>query len=132
MKNKSLCKVLVIFFAIQLVGCSNETSSKLKETNLLAQKSSIMEQESNDNIKKIAYNWLDDTSKDSIIDMENAQIEEITYKEDYFVVRKEDSININGKIIYKVTFNTSTDVLGPIAIYLDKSNLEVLGTDIRK
>ena len=99
MKNKSLCKVLVIFFAIQLVGCTNETSSKLKETNLLAQKSSITEQESNDNIKKIAYNWLDDTSKDSIIDMENAQIEEITYKEDYFVVRKEDSININGKTI---------------------------------
>ena len=83
-------------------------------------------------IKEIAFNWLDDERKESIINMDNAKIEKVTYKEDYFVVSNEESINIKDKVVYKVTFDTSAEVLGPIVIYLDKDNGEVLGTEIRK
>ena len=44
---------------------------------------------SNDDIIGIAFNWLDDEKKESIIDMNNSKIEEVTYKEDYFVVSNE-------------------------------------------
>lgn len=47
------------------------------------------------------------------------------------VLKNEGLINIKDKVVYKVTFNTSAEVLGAIVIYVDKYNGEVLGTDIR-
>lgn len=123
---------LITIVIFQLTGCSNKLVNNSKETNLLLKEDNLILEKSNDDIREIAFNWLDDERKQSIIDIDNAKVEETTYKEDYYVVSNEGSINIKDKVIYKVTFNTLAEVLGPIVIYVDKEEFEVLGTDIRK
>lgn len=118
MKRKILVLILGIFIFVSS-GCGADNSTKEKVSKDIE-------------IKEISFNWLDDERKESIINMDNAKIEKVTYKEDYFVVSNEGSINIKDKVVYKVTFDTSAEVLGPIVIYVDKNNGEVLGTDIRK
>lgn len=132
MKKILICGGLIIVIIFELIGCDNNSCSNSKETNLLLKEDSIILKKSNDDIIEISFNWLDNERKESIIDMNNAKIEEVTYKEDYFVISNEGSINVKDKLIYKVTFNTSTEILGPIVIYVDKDKFEVLGTDIRK
>lgn len=108
--------ILVVLFTLQLVGCRNISSN-----------------ESKNKIRKTAYNWLDDASKSDIIDWETATVEEIKFEEEHVVVTKTDNIDIRNIETYKVTFTTQKDeLLGPIVIYLDKDNLNVLGVDFRE
>lgn len=86
-----------------------------------------------DNIKEIAYNWLDNQSKLSISDWKSASIDTIKFNEEHFVANTLDiSINIQDKETYQVTFTTNDDILGPIIVYVDKENLNVLGVDYRE
>ena len=108
--------ILVVLFTLQLVGCRNISSN-----------------ESKNKIRKTAYNWLDDASKSDIIDWETATVEEVKFEEEHVVVTKTDNIDIRNIETYKVTFTTQKDeLLGPIVIYLDKDNLNVLGVDFRE
>lgn len=123
---------LITIVIFQLTGCNNKLINNSKEINLILKEDNLILEKSDDEIKEIALNWLDDERKKSIIDINNSKVEEIKYKEDYYVVSNEGSINIKDKVIYKVTFNTLAEVLGPIVIYVNKEVFEVLGTDIRK
>ena len=123
---------LITIVIFQLTGCNNKLINNSKEINLILKEDNLILEKSDDEIKEIALNWLDDERKKSIIDINNSKVEEIKYKEDYYVVSNEGSINIKDKVIYKVTFNTLAEVLGPIVIYVDKEEFEVLGTYIRK
>ena len=108
--------ILVVLFTLQLVGCSNISSN-----------------ESKNKIRKTAYNWLDDASKSDIINWKTATVEEVKFEEEHVVVTKTDNIDIRNIETYKVTFTTQKDeLLGPIVIYLDKDNLNVLGVDFRE
>ena len=130
MKKIIIYGLLSVIFTIQLVGCSNMKSEK---EEIVVRECTKTLEESNDNIKMIAYNWLDDTNKESIINMEKAKVEEVLREEQYFAAVNEDEVGVNGEIVYRVTFNTVCDeILGPIVIYLNKDNLSILGMDIRK
>ncbi|WP_195988364.1 hypothetical protein [Clostridium sp. D53t1_180928_C8] len=130
MKRLITYGIFSIILIFNLTGCINMKSSK--EDVTIRKCTSIVEV-SNDNIKMIAYNWLDETNKESIINIEEAKVEEVIREEQYFAEVNEEEIDFKGKIVYKVTFNTVCDeILGPIAIYIDKDNLNVVGMDIRK
>lgn len=148
MKRKILVLILGIFIFVSS-GCGDDNSAKEKvckdiesnndnisieenETNIATNISSDWYEKDPILIKEIAFNWLDDERKESIINMDDAKIEKVSYKEDYFIVSNEGSINIKDRVVHKVTFDTSAEVLGSIVIYLDKDNGEVLGTEIRK
>lgn len=108
--------VLVVLIALQLVGCS-----------------SISSNESKNKVRETAYNWLDDTSKADILNWETAPVEEVKFKEEHVVATEVDTIDIRNIETYKITFTTQKDeLLGPIVIYLDKDNLNVLGLDFRE
>ena len=105
--------LLILLFSLKLVGCSNISSNEFKNK-----------------VREIA--WLDDTSKSDIINLETALIEKVKFKEEHLVATKTDNIDIKNIEAYKVTFTTQNDeLLGPIVIYLDKDNLNVLGIDFR-
>ena len=92
----------------------------------------IVSNKIDDNIKEIAYNWLDNQSKSSIVDWKSADINIIKFNEEHFVANTiEISKNIQDKETYQVTFETNDDILGPIVIYVDKTDLNVLGVDYR-
>lgn len=116
MKRILRCGLLVALFTFQLICCSNISSNKSKNK-----------------IMKTAYNWLDNTSKSDILNWETATVEEVNFEEEHVVATKTASADIRNIEAYKVTFTTHKDeLLGPIVIYLDKNNLNVLGLDFRE
>lgn len=103
--------LLIIAFTLQLTGCNNTSKDTIKET---------------------AYNWLDEQNQMSIIDWESANIKVIKFDTEHIVTNQtENSINIQDKETYQVTFKTNDEILGPIVVYLDKDTLKVLGIDYR-
>lgn len=83
-------------------------------------------------IREIAYQYLGEADKATLIDYENAEVEEYRCAGDHYVASLNGHINLKDKDTYKVTFNTSNDaLLGPIIIYLDKTSYSVLGIDLR-
>ena len=103
--------LLIVAFTLQLAGCSNTPKDTIKET---------------------AYNWLNERNQMSIIDSESANIKAIKFDTEHIVENQiENSINIQDKETYQVTFTTNDEILGPIVVYVDKDNLEVLGMDYR-
>lgn len=116
MKRILRCGLLVALFTFQLICCSNISSNKSKNK-----------------IMKTAYNWLDNTSKSDILNWETATVEEVNFEEEHVVATKTASVDIRNIEAYKVTFTTHKDeLLGPIVIYLDKNNLNLLGLDFRE
>lgn len=103
--------LLIVAFTLQLTGCSNTSKDTIKET---------------------AYNWLDNINQMSIIDWKSANVKTIKFDKEHIIANTtENSINIQDKETYQVTFTTNDEILGPIVVYLDKDNLEVLGIDYR-
>lgn len=116
MKKIFSLTVLILIFTFHLIGCSNMISSKLKS-----------------DIREKAYNWLDNKNQSSIIDWKNASVEEVEFNENYTINTKADSVNIKNIKAYKVTFDTTDkELLGPIVVYLNKDNIDVLGIDYRE
>jgi len=69
-------------------------------------------------IREIAWNYLDDREKSTVItEWSGALVGEGTFQ---------------GKVSYAVYFNTTDDaLLGPIVVYVDKSSLTVIGQGLR-
>lgn len=108
--------IFLLAFSISFTGCS--TKSSLPEK---------------DNIREIAYNWIDDNIKSTIIDWKNSKIENITFEKEHLIINETDTLDIINKESFKVTFTTKdNDLLGPIIVYLDIDTLKVLGMDFRE
>ena len=115
---KSIIKsmLLILFSTLLLIGCNSTTSDKTDKE-----------------IREIAYNWLDDASKSEIINSDTASIGKVIFTSEHFVATKNKSIDIRNIDTYRVIFNTSNDdLLGPIVLYLEEDNLNVLGVDYRE
>lgn len=115
---KSIIKstLLILFFALLLIGCNTTTADK-----------------TNNEIREIAYNWLDDTIKSEIINSDTATIGKVIFASEYFVATKTKSMDIRNIETFRVIFNTSKDdLLGYIVVYLEEDTLNVLGMDYRE
>ena len=89
---------------------------------------------------EIARNVLDDKSKEAIINLDNPKVEEVVFDTEHHMAYFDDKVKpsdkplykITGKPLYKITFNTIHDgLLGPIVIYVDKSDGKPIGMDFR-
>ena len=81
---------------------------------------------------RLATEKLDDKARETIINLDNPKVEEYTFNKQPAVCFLDKEVNLTGKTVYKVTFNTTQDgLLGPIVLYVDKSSGKVIATDFR-
>lgn len=88
-----------------------------------------------DEIREIAYLWLNENFKKTIINWKEAKVEECKYTTDHIVISQsgnsDDSVNLKGIDTYKITFSTTNEgILGPIIIYIDMNTFNALGGDL--
>jgi hypothetical protein len=121
----ALC--LLVF--IQITGyISTEANSSSNGIKAIETKS----KKSESDIRKIAYQCLNEYDKKSIIRWQSAKVEEYTSKTDHSIWATNKTVNIKGKDTYKVTFRTNNEnLVGLISIYIDINSYKVLGQDLR-
>ena len=70
---------------------------------------------------------------ETIINLENPKIEEVVLNGDASIYLFDESFDVSGKSLYKITYNTELDgLLGPITFYVDKMSGIVIGADYRE
>lgn len=115
-----------MLLSLYFTGCTKQ------EKNNPASSQETQDHKIKSDIREIAYKYLGESDKETLIDFENAEVEEYIYTTDHFVAGLNGKINIKDKDTYRVVFNTINDaILGPITIYIDKSSYYVLGIDFR-
>ncbi|MBE7010323.1 MAG: hypothetical protein E7418_02395 [Ruminococcaceae bacterium] len=81
-----------------------------------------------ENVKK----KLEKKSIETITNLDNPKIEEVIFDAQPSIYLFDDKVNIVGKNLYKITFNTTQDgLLGPMVFYVDKFNGNLIGADYR-
>jgi hypothetical protein len=81
---------------------------------------------------KNAQNKFDEKSKETITNFDNPKVEEVVFDSPHQMAYFGDMVDVVGKPLYKITFNTTKDaLLGPIVIYVDKSDGNPIGMDFR-
>ena len=82
---------------------------------------------------KIAQNDINEIEKTTIINFENPTVEELVLDEKVSFYLFNANEDVEGKKVYRITFNTEQDgLLGPIVYYVDKDNGQLLGLDYRE
>ncbi len=82
---------------------------------------------------ELAKKSLSKKSKEEITNFDSPKVENVVFDEEPSIYYFSNKIDIVGKKIYKITFNTVHDrLLGPIVIYINKENGELIGTDYRE
>ncbi len=82
-----------------------------------------------ENVKKN----LDKKSIETITNFDNPKVEEVVFDARPSIYFFDDKVDIAGKNLYKITFNTTQDgLLGPMVFYVDKSNGDLIGADYRE
>jgi hypothetical protein len=112
MKKVILSSFLLLFVFIQITGCGSAKSDG--------------------DIRNIAYQYLNEGTKKTIIDWENAKVEEESNSQDYLVAGPNGVVSTKGKDIYKITFRTNNEAyLGPILVIMDKNTYAIIGAGLR-
>lgn len=107
--------ILIITVSILFTGCITESYLPKKV-----------------NITEIAYNWLDDNIKSTIINWQSSKVEKKIIDTNHLVANGLETLDIVNKEVFKVTFSTEDDdLLGAVIVYLDTDTFEVLGMDFR-
>ena len=76
---------------------------------------------------------LDDKSKETIINLENPEISEVTFDKQPSIYYYDKKVNLMGKSVFRIKFNTTQDgLLGPLVFYVDKYNGKLIGADFRE
>ena len=82
---------------------------------------------------KNAREMLDDKSIKTIINLNNPKIEEVVFDKNTLIYTFRNKIDLSGKHLYKIKFNTTQDgLLGPIVFYVDKFKGEIIGAEFRE
>ncbi len=75
---------------------------------------------------------LDKKSIETITNFDNPKVEEVVFDSNPFIIYFGEKVNLVGKQIYKITFNTTSDgLLGPLVFYVDKLNGKLIGANPR-
>ncbi len=81
---------------------------------------------------EIVKEKLDEKSASAITNLDNPKIEEVVFDKRPPIYYFEDKIDVVGKALYKITFNTTQDgLLGPMVFYVDKSSGALIGAEFR-
>ena len=140
----SLCLLMLI--SLLVAGCGktatnpktnkNQANESIeKEISSGVDKSKTNESsvnESKTEIRELAYQSINENDRKTIVDCENAKVEEYNTSTDHSVGSPNGLVNIKDKNTIKVTFRTNNEgLLGPITVYIDKDTYEILGIDLR-
>lgn len=89
-------------------------------------------EKSDEDITNIAYQYLDENTKKTILDWENAKVDKESKSEGYLVAGPNGVVNTKGKNIYTITFRTNNEAtLGPISVAMDKDTYSIIGVGLR-
>lgn len=87
---------------------------------------------------KVAQDTFDEKSKKTVTNFDDPKIVGIVFEENMYISIPPGSQNnfrtkkLVGKELYRITFNTEQDgLLGPIVIYVDKYNGDIVGSSSR-
>lgn len=112
--------LIILFLFLSLLGSCSQ-----KEENTFSK--------SEKEIIEVAYEWLDDNSKATIVNWEKGKVEKYKDDKEHIVATKTGAVDIKGKDTYKISFKTNNkELLGPITIYTDATNFNVIGIDFRQ
>lgn len=119
MRRSIMYLYLVVVFLALFVGCSKSSEED-------------SEKQLHSHIRKLAYDSLDENSKDTIIKWKTADVEEYNDLEEHKIAGNKQTMDIKGVNTFRVIFKTTQDAfLGPIVVYLDQQNYNILGQEVR-
>lgn len=111
----SLC--LFIFVLLQATGC-NTTESRI--------------QKSDESIIEIAYQYLSENTRKTIVDWKSAKVQEDNDSAGYLVAGPNGVVSTKGKDTYIITFKTNgAAALGPVMVFMDRNTYEIIGVGLR-
>ena len=126
---KKVCVILLILIGLSVALYAINKSNNVPATDITAETAI-----------KTAQNIFDAKSKETLTNFENPNVEEIVFDSEHQMLYFDENdkptheplYKIKGKPLYKITFNTTQDgLLGPVVVYVDKSNGRLVGTDFR-
>ena len=80
---------------------------------------------------EIVKERLDEKSASTITNLDNPKIEEVVFDKQPPIYYFEEK-NVVGKVLYKITFDTTQDgLLGPMVFYVDKTSGALIGAEFR-
>ena len=127
-------KELIITLALMTFASYNVSSFgdvKYSDTQQ-GQVIEVKEERNEKYIRQVAYNYLGEDSRKTVINGDTATVEEYKIDTEHQIAGKDKPVDLKGMEVYKVTFNTSDEqLLGPIVIYIEKASLKTLGLDYR-
>jgi hypothetical protein len=130
MKKIIIFLSLIICISFQVTGCTEQKTGNSTKKN---QKIETTVKKTESDIREIAYQSLDQGSKNTILYWKGAKVEEYIDITDHSVAGPNRGVNIKGIDAYKITFSTTNEgILGPLTIYVDKNTFNVIGTDFRE
>ena len=81
----------------------------------------------------IAQKQLDGKSIETITNYKHPDVEKVIFHAPPAIYLFDETFNVVGKNLYKITFTTELDgLLGPIVFYIDEHSGMVIGTDFRE
>ena len=109
---------VVLFAGFCFLGSQNDTSMI-----------PILPEVAVESVKKT----FDEKTMETVTNFENPKVEEVVFKKQPAIYYFDSEINLVGKSVYKITFNTTQDgLLGPMVFYVDKSGGELIGIEYRE
>lgn len=81
----------------------------------------------------IAQKQLDGNGVETITNYKHPDIEKVVFQTPPPIYLLDETVDVVGKNLYKITFTTELDgLLGPIVFYIDEQSGTVIGTDFRE
>ncbi len=116
--KKTVYTISITIVILFIIFCS---LNKMHESKEITQQTAI----------ETVKTKLDKNSKEVITNLDNPKVEEVTFYTPPSIAYFEEKNSIVGKNLYKITFTTTDNLLGPMVFYVDKSNGKLIGTDFR-
>ncbi len=127
MKKKILIVLSIVVVLLISVGLVKTYVDNAREKN--SEEVPITHQAAIEIVKKT----LDPQSMETIANLDNPKIEEVVFETNPSIAFFEGKKDITGIELYKITFNTTQDgLLGPIVLYVDKFNGDLIGGEFRE
>lgn len=83
-------------------------------------------------LRTLAYESLSKEEQQTILDWTKAPVVTITPQESLLIWSPQGSLDLKGREVVVVTFNTTQDpLLGPIIVFLDADTQRILGKGLR-
>jgi hypothetical protein len=107
---------LLILVLLQATGCNTEYRTKKSDADII----------------EIAYQYLSENTRKTIVDWKNAEVQEDNDSVGYLVANQNGVVSTKGKDTYIITFKTNSHyALGPVMVFMDRNTYKIIGVGLR-